>query len=188
MVRMGGGQLALCGKWRCLGRQVMKVQEKFSVMCTPRNLELLTLSKVVPLMCNGEWFNQVLLMSTIISLVLSSLRDRLWSSPFCELVCLLPEYSLFIVADEAYNCSVFSKIDIWTVQWYFAAQLSVRRVKWTVHAALGSTGVQCGGARGGIANPGRGVPVKKPSIPLQRGVVKQTYWSCIYQIYLNICK
>lgn len=84
---MGGGSLALFSLhrkwmygWAFLTRKVvLRVQERSSVMCTPRNLELLTLSTVVPFMCSGKWSAWILLKSTIITLVLSTLRDRLLS-------------------------------------------------------------------------------------------------------------
>ncbi len=51
------------------------VQERSSVMCTPRNLVLLTLSTVAPLMVRGACRECTLLKSTTISLVFSTFRD-----------------------------------------------------------------------------------------------------------------
>lgn len=80
---MGVGWLTLFSlhlKWRhywaFLARLVvLRVNELSSVMCTPRNLVLLTLSTVDLLMCSGEWSTQILLKSTIISFFFSTLTD-----------------------------------------------------------------------------------------------------------------
>ncbi len=55
------------------------VQERSSVMCTPRNLVLLTLSTVAPLMVRGACRECTLLKSTTISFVFSTFRERLLS-------------------------------------------------------------------------------------------------------------
>ncbi len=58
---------------------VLLVQERSSVMCTPRNFVLLTLSTVAPLMVRGACWVCTLLKSTTISFVLSTFRERLLS-------------------------------------------------------------------------------------------------------------
>ncbi len=66
----------LCFLGQCA---VLLVQERSSVMCTPRNLVLLTLSTVAPLMVRGACREYTLLKSTTISFVFSTFRDRLLS-------------------------------------------------------------------------------------------------------------
>ncbi len=58
---------------------VLLVQERSSVMCTPRNLVLLTLSTVAPLMVRGACWVCTLLKSTTISFIFSTFRERLLS-------------------------------------------------------------------------------------------------------------
>ncbi len=82
---MGGGRLALFS-WRRKCRRccaffeidlVLVVQVRASVMCTPRNLVLLTLSTVEVSMVSGGWSTEFLLKSITTSFVFSTLRDRL---------------------------------------------------------------------------------------------------------------
>ncbi len=56
---------------------VLVVQVRSSVMCTPRNLVLLTLSTVEVSMVSGGWSTEFLLKSITTSFVFSTLRDRL---------------------------------------------------------------------------------------------------------------
>ncbi len=56
---------------------VLLVQERSSVMCTPRNLVLLALATVAPLMVRGACLVCTLLKSTTISFVFSTFRERL---------------------------------------------------------------------------------------------------------------
>ncbi len=57
---------------------VLVVQVRSSVMCTPRNLVLLTLSTVELSMVSGGWSVEFLLLkSNTTSFVFSTLRDRL---------------------------------------------------------------------------------------------------------------
>ncbi len=68
---MGGGRLALFSRWRKCRRccafletdLVLVVQVRSSVMCTPRNLVLLTLSTVELSMVSGGWSTGFLLKS-----------------------------------------------------------------------------------------------------------------------------
>ena len=62
-----------------LTRVVLVVQDKFSVMWTPRNLKLVTLSTAVPLMWIGACSLLCFLKSTINVFVLLTLRERLLS-------------------------------------------------------------------------------------------------------------
>ncbi len=86
MVRMGGGRLALFSRRRKCRRycaflesdMVLVVQVRSSVMCTPRNLVLLTLSTVELSMVSGGWSVEFLLLKSITTFfVFSTLRDRL---------------------------------------------------------------------------------------------------------------
>ncbi len=85
VVRMGGGRLALFSRRRKCRRccafleidLVLVVQVRSSVMCTPRNLVLLTLSTVEVSMVSGGWSTEFLLKSITTSFVFSTLRDRL---------------------------------------------------------------------------------------------------------------
>ncbi len=82
---MGGGRLALFSRRRKCRRccafleidLVLVVQVRSSVMCTPRNLVLLTLSTVEVSMVSGGWSTEFLLKSITTSFVFSTLRDRL---------------------------------------------------------------------------------------------------------------
>ncbi len=82
---MGGGRLALFSRRRkcrhcCAFFEidlVLVVQVRSSVMCTPRNLVLLTLSTVEVSMVSGGWSMGFLLKSITTSFVFSTLRDRL---------------------------------------------------------------------------------------------------------------
>ncbi len=56
---------------------VLVVQVRSSVMCTPRNLVLLTLSTVELSMVSGEWSTEFLLKSITTSFVFPTLWDRL---------------------------------------------------------------------------------------------------------------
>ncbi len=56
---------------------VLVVQVRSSVMCTPRNLVLLTLSTVELSMVSGGWSTEFLLKSNTTSFVFPTLRDRL---------------------------------------------------------------------------------------------------------------
>jgi len=56
---------------------VLVVQLRSSVMCTPRNLVLLTLSTVELLIVGGRWSVEFLLKSITTSCVFFTLRDRL---------------------------------------------------------------------------------------------------------------
>ncbi len=58
---------------------VLVVQVRSSVMCTPRNLALLTLSTVEVSMVSGGWSTEFLLKSITTSFVFSTLRDRLFA-------------------------------------------------------------------------------------------------------------
>ncbi len=87
VVRMGGGRLALFSRWRKFrpcwafleSDVVLVVQVRSSVMCTPRNLGLLTLSTVELPMVSGGWSPEFCLNSITTSFVLLTLRDRLFA-------------------------------------------------------------------------------------------------------------
>ncbi len=87
VVRMGGGRLALFSLrrkcWHCCAflesNVVLVVQVRSSLMCTPRNLVLLTLSTAELVMVSGGWSPEFRLKSITTSFVLLSLRDRLFA-------------------------------------------------------------------------------------------------------------
>ncbi len=58
------------------------VQVRSSLMCTPRNLVLLTLSTVELSMVSGGWSTEFLLKSITTSFVLLTLRDRLFAQHY----------------------------------------------------------------------------------------------------------
>ncbi len=58
---------------------VLVVHVRSSVMCTPRNLVLLTLSTVELSMVSGGWSTEFLLKSITTSFVFSTLRERLFA-------------------------------------------------------------------------------------------------------------
>ncbi len=81
-----------CRRW-CpflLSDVTLVVQMRTSVMCTPRNLVLPTLSTVEPSMVSGGWSTEFLLKSITTSFVLLTLRDRLFAphhSASCATFC-----------------------------------------------------------------------------------------------------
>ncbi len=80
------------------------VQVRSSVMCTPRNLVLLTLSTVEVSMVSGGWSTEFLLKSITTSFVFSTLRDRLLAPhPFSQLCHFLSVVRFIVVADETYH-------------------------------------------------------------------------------------
>ncbi len=92
---------------------VLVDQVRSSVMCTPRNLVLLTLSTVELSMVSGGWSMEFLLLkSTTTSFVLLALRDRLLApTPFSQLCHFLSVVRFIVVADETYHCCVISELD-----------------------------------------------------------------------------
>ncbi len=79
------------------------VQVRSSVMYTPRNLVLLTLSTVKLSMVSGGWSTEFLLKSITTSFVLLTLRDRLLATPFSQLCHFLSVVCFIVVADETYH-------------------------------------------------------------------------------------
>ncbi len=87
VVRMSGGRLALFSRRRrcrccCTFLEsgvVLVVQVRSSLMCTPRNLVLLTLSTVELSMASGVWSPEFHLKSITTAFVLLTLRDRLFA-------------------------------------------------------------------------------------------------------------
>ncbi len=80
---------------------VLVVQVRSSVMCTPRNLVLLTLSTVELSMVSGGWSTEFLLKSITTSFVFHTLRDN-----YCVFVseCVL---CLFIIKSPVLRKKTF---------------------------------------------------------------------------------
>ncbi len=107
---------------------VLVVQVRSSVMCTPRNLVLLTLSTVELSMVSGGWSMEFLLKSITTSFVFSTLvwqktisvaelsspqieGQIVSATPFSQLCHFLSVMRFIVVADETYHCCVISELD-----------------------------------------------------------------------------
>jgi hypothetical protein len=78
-------------------------------MWTPRNLKLSTFSTTALSMRMGASSVLLFSLSTIISFVLITLRERLLS--WRQVSDLLPIDCLVVVSDQAYHCCVISKLN-----------------------------------------------------------------------------
>lgn len=107
------------------------------------NWSFLILSTVLLLMCSGEWSTRVLLKSTINSLVSSTLRDRL--------LCLHQSVSCSISSLLLHCCWRDPQLYCLQQTWWCYLNCTLQHNH--EYSALGSTGVQCGAAGGGVANP-----------------------------------
>ncbi len=158
---MGGGRLALFSRRRKCRRccaffeidLVLVVQVRSSVMCTPRNLVLLTLSTVELSMVSGGWSTGFLLKSITTSFVFSTLRDRLFA-PHHSASCATSSVVRFIVvADETYHLCVICKLDdVVGAELGSAVVGQQREEQRAEHTALRGTCAQCGSARGVVAD------------------------------------
>ncbi len=87
---------------------VLVIQVRSSVMCTPRNLVLLTLSTVELSMVSGvpppEVHHNLLCLLHIEGQIVSA-------TPFSQLCHFLSVVRFIVVADETYHCCVISKLD-----------------------------------------------------------------------------
>ncbi len=136
-------------------REVLVVQVRSSVMCTPRNLVLLTLSTVeLSLMVSGGWSTGFLLKSITTSFVLLKLRDRLLAphhSANCATSSLLCVSSLLLMRPTTNVSSA-------NLMMWFGAELGSavvgqqREEQRAEHTALWGTCAQCGSARGVVAD------------------------------------
>ncbi len=81
-------------------------------MCTPRNLVLLTLSTVAPLMVRGACRECTLLKSTTISFVFSTFREEIVVTALPgQAAHLAPVVCLISVADETHHSRVIRKFN-----------------------------------------------------------------------------
>ncbi len=160
---MGGGRLALFSRWRKCRRccaflesdVVFRVQVRSSVMCTPRNLVLLTLSTVELSMVSGGWSLEFFLKSITTSFVLLTLRDRLLA-PLSQLCHFLSVVRFIVVANETYHWCVIGKLDDVVGAEFCSADVGQQREEqWAEHTALWGTCAQWGSARGVPANTDR---------------------------------
>ncbi len=154
---MGGGRLVLFSrrrKWRrccpfLLSDVTLVVQVRSSVMCTPRNVVLPTLSTVKPSMVSGGWSTEFFLKSITTSFVLPTLRDRLLA-PHHSASCatFFSVVRFIIVSDEAYHSCFISKLDDVVGAGLGSAVVSQQREEQRAeHTALWGTCAQCGNSR-----------------------------------------
>ncbi len=116
---------------------------RFSVMCTSRNLVLLTLSTVELSMVNGGWSTEFLLKFITTSFVLPTL------TPFRQLCHFLSVVCFIVVAVTA----VIGKLDdVVGAELGSAVVGQQREEQRAEHTALWGTCAQCGSARGVVAD------------------------------------
>ncbi len=107
---------------------VLVVQVRSSVMCTPRNLVLLTLS-------TGELHN-LHIEGQIVS-----------ATPFSQLCHFLSVVRFIVVANETYHCCVISELDdVVGAELGSAVMGQQREEQRAEHTALWGTCAQCGSA------------------------------------------
>ncbi len=131
---------------------MLLVQERSSVMCTPRNLVLLTLSTVAPLMVRGSCRECTLLKSPTISFVFFTFRERLLSlhHPARRLTSLLYFVSSLLLMRPT---TVVSSANLMKrLELFDGVQSWVSRVNTSAHI-LGGPCVQCDGAGCVTADP-----------------------------------
>ncbi len=134
---------------------VLVVQVRSSVMCTPRNLVLLTLSTVELSMVSGGWSMEFLLLKSITTLLcLLHIEGQIVSAtPFSQLCHFLSVVHFIVVADETYHCCVISELDDVVGAELGSAVVSQQREEQRAeHTALWGTCAQCGSARGVVAD------------------------------------
>ncbi len=92
---------------------VLVVQVRSSVVCTPRNLVLLTLSTVeLSMVSGGGGVNGVSPEVHHNLLCLPHIEGQIVSAtPFSQLCHFLPVVRFIVVADETYHCCVISELD-----------------------------------------------------------------------------
>ncbi len=134
---------------------VLVVQVRSSVMCTPRNLVLLTLSTVELSMVSGGWSMEFLLLkSNTTSFCLLHIEGQIVSAtPFSQLCHFLSVVRFIVVADETYHCCVISELDdVVGAELGSAVVGQQREEQRAEHTALWGTCAQCGSARGVVAD------------------------------------
>ncbi len=129
---------------------VLVVQVRSSVMCTPRNLVLLTLSTVELSMVNGvpppEVRHNLLCLLHIEGQIVSA-------TPFSQLCHFLSVVRFIVVADETYHCCVISELDdVVGAELGSAVMGQQCEEQRGEHTALWGTGAQSGSARGVVAD------------------------------------
>ncbi len=129
---------------------VLVVQVRSSVMCTPRNLVLLTLSTVELSMVSGvpppEVQHNLLCLLHIEGQMVSA-------TPFSQLCHFLSVVRFIVVADETYHCCVISKLEnVVGAELGSAVVGQQREEQRAEHTALWGTCAQCGSARGVVAD------------------------------------
>ncbi len=83
---------------------VLVVQVRSSVMCTPSNLVMLTLSTVELLMVSGGWSTEFLLKSITTLFCLPHIEGQVVSiTPFSQLCHFLSVVCFIVAADETYH-------------------------------------------------------------------------------------
>ncbi len=108
---MGGGRLALFSRRRKCRRccafleidLVLVVQVRSSVMCTPRNLVLLTLSTVEVSMVSGGWSTVPPEVHHNLLCLLHIEGQVVSATPFSQLCHFLSVVRFIVVADETYH-------------------------------------------------------------------------------------
>ncbi len=127
---------------------VLVVQVRSSVMCTPRNLVLLTLSTVELSMVSGGWVNGVSPEVHHNLLCLLHIEGQIVSAtPFRQLCHFLSVVRFIVVADETYHCCVISKLDdVVGAELGSAVVGQQREEQRAEHTALWGTCAQCGSA------------------------------------------
>ncbi len=133
---------------------VLVVQVRSSVMCTPRNLVLLTFSTVeLSMVSGGQWgvvsgvpppevHHNLLCLPHIEGQIVSA-------TPFSQLCHFLSVVHFIVVADETYHCCVISELDdVVGVELCSAVVGQQREEQRAEHTAFWGTCAQCGSARG----------------------------------------
>ncbi len=90
---------------------VLVDQVRSSVMCTPRNLVLLTLSTVELSMVSGGWSMEFVLLKSHHNLLCLLHIEGQIATPFSQLCHFLSLVRFIVVADETYHCCVISELD-----------------------------------------------------------------------------
>ncbi len=131
---------------------VLVVQVRSSVMCTPRNLVLLTLSTV-----DGQWgvVNGVPPPEVQHNLLcLLHIEGQIISTtPFSQLCHFLSVVCFIFVANETYHCCVISELDdVVGAELGSAVMGQQCEEQRAEHTALWGNCAQCGSARGVVAD------------------------------------
>ncbi len=133
---------------------VLVVQVRSSVMCTPRNLVLLTLSTVELSMVSGGWSTEFSPEVHHNLLCLLHIEGQIVNAtPLSQLCHFLSVVRFIVVADETYHCCVISELDdVVGAELGSAVVGQQREEQRAEHTALWGTCAQCGSARGVVAD------------------------------------